>query len=74
MTVHLLERLREDGFVEISLEEGMTEAKAYTAKCSGARSDCCTRTCTRNHDLDVGFATLDDWERFLRVEGGQIQY
>ena len=42
----------------------------YTADCSGGRSDCCTRVCTRNHYV----STEEEWGKFLNVEGGVIQY
>ena len=42
----------------------------YTADCSGSRSDCCTRVCTRNQSL----ATEEDWGKFLEIESGIIQY
>lgn len=41
-----------------------------TADCSGNRSDCCTRVCTR----DDYVATEEAWGKFLDVEGGVIQY
>ena len=42
----------------------------YTAGCSGNRSDCCTRVCTRTDYV----ATEEEWGKFLDVEGGVIQY
>ena len=42
----------------------------YTAGCSGDRSDCCTRVCTR----DKYVASEAEWGKFLEVEGGVIQY
>lgn len=44
----------------------------YTADCSGSRSDCCTRVCTR--DCKADYASEEDWGKFLNVEGGVIQY
>lgn len=61
----------EHGFVEISVEAGMTNATKYTAGCSGSRSACCTRTCSADPTF-VG--TTADWEAFLSVRGGEIQY
>ncbi len=59
------------GFCEVSVEDGMTNAAKYTAGCSGARSACCTRTC----NVDPTFVgSADDWEAFLSVRGGEIQY
>ena len=43
---------------------------AYTGGCSGGRSVCCTRVCTRNGDV----ASEEEWGKFLAVEGGVIQY
>jgi len=59
------------GFCEISVEDGMTNAAQFTAGCSGSRSACCTRTCSADSTF-VGSA--DDWEAFLSVRGGEIQY
>ncbi len=55
----------------------------YTDGCSGSRSDCCTRVCTRecNGDTDDGGditedddTTEDAWGNFLEIESGVIQY
>ena len=46
----------------------------YTADCSGGRSDCCTRVCTRQGDDNYIPATEEEWGRFLDLEGGVIQY
>lgn len=54
-------------FEEILDEEVFAE---YSGGCSGERSDCCTRVCTRNNEM----ATEEDWGKFLEVEGGVIQY
>ena len=59
------------GFEEIEVREGMANAATYTNKCSGGRSDCCTRTCS----ADATFVASDeDWAKFLDVQGRQIQY
>ena len=42
----------------------------FSEGCSGDRSDCCTRVCTRNDYV----ATEEAWGKFLNVEGGVIQY
>ena len=55
--------------------EEVTDAELfadYTAECSGSRSDCCTRVCTRK--CDDYAATEAEWGKFLAVEGGVIQY
>lgn len=54
-------------FEEVSENELFAD---YTADCSGGRSDCCTRVCTR----DDYVATEEAWGAFLNVEGGVIQY
>ena len=43
---------------------------AFTAECSGSRSDCCTRVCTRD-DYQMSEA---EWGQFLKVDSGVIQY
>lgn len=64
------EHMEKFGFAIISDEDGM-DSVAYTASCSGSRSDCCTRTCS----ADANFVeNADAWERYLAVRGGQVQY
>ena len=55
-------------FEEISEEELFAD---YTADCSGSRSDCCTRVCTRD---GYEAASEEEWGKFLEIEGGVIQY
>ena len=43
----------------------------YTAECSGERSDCCTRVCTRDNNI---IANEVEWGKFLEIQGGVIQY
>lgn len=63
--------LLENGFSEVLVENGMNNAGTYTATCSGARSDCCTRTCS----ADGSFVdNANAWDAFLSIEGGQVQY
>ena len=59
--------MNEIQFEEVNEKEMFAD---YTAECSGARSDCCTRVCTRNdcHNIE------EVWGEFLAVEGGVIQY
>jgi len=45
------------------------EITKYTATCSGSRSDCCTRVCTR---ADSG--SLDVWDKYLEANAGVLQY
>ncbi len=49
------------------------ESVSYTATCSGSRSDCCTRVCTR---VDVGSddGSLTSWDDYLEVNAGVLQY
>lgn len=54
-------------FEEINEEELFAD---YSRGCSGQRSDCCTKVCTRNGNI----ATADEWGKFLDIEGGVIQY
>jgi hypothetical protein len=64
------EDLKTFGFAIVSDENGM-ESVAYTASCSGSRSDCCTRTCS----ADANFVeNAEAWEQYLSVKGGQVQY
>ncbi len=58
-----------NGFVEI---EAHTDLGAeYTGGCSGERSDCCTRVCSQDQNF---VSSENDWEKFLEVKGGQVQY
>lgn len=62
--------LEEFGFAIIADEDGM-DSVAYTATCSGSRSDCCTRVCS----ADANFTdNAEAWEKYLAVKGGQVQY
>ncbi len=63
--------LEADGFEEIKVEDGMADGSLYTANCSGGRSDCCTRTCSRDGNF---IASEEAWEAYLKIEGGQVQY
>ena len=54
-------------FEEIDEKEFFAD---YTADCSGGRSDCCTRVCTRDRYV----STEEEWGKFLNIEGGVIQY
>lgn len=42
----------------------------YTGGCSGGRSDCCTRVCTRYAQP----ATAAQWGQFLEINAGVVQY
>lgn len=56
-------------FTEIT--EVASHAANYTNGCSGDRSDCCTRVCTRN---DNSSDSLDSWDKYLEVNAGVVQY
>lgn len=47
------------------------QTMAYTKECSGSRSDCCTRTCTRIVDDNSSF---EAWEQYLEINAGVLQY
>ncbi len=58
-----------NGFVELSMnDETVFE---YSDGCSGSRSDCCTRVCSQDQNF---VSSEKDWEQFLEVKGGQVQY
>ncbi len=47
----------------------------YGGGCSGERSDCCTRVCTRaGNDEQNSASNLDAWEKYLEVNAGVLQY
>lgn len=63
--------MKEIQFEEISENEMFAD---YTADCSGSRSDCCTRVCTRDCHHGNYVASEEEWGKFLEVKGGVIQY
>lgn len=58
------------GFKEI--DESVNQAN-YSDGCSGARSDCCTRVCTRNN-VNSDENSLKRWDEYLEVNAGVLQY
>lgn len=65
--------LQTNGFIEINENDG--SGMAYTATCSGSRSDCCTRVCSDGcNDKNDSVSSESEWEAFLEVKGGQVQY
>lgn len=65
------EVLMRKGFLVLSVEDGMATAVEASKTCSGSRSDCCTRVCSR----DEAFVhSTEEWDRFLSIEGGQVQF
>ncbi len=70
MQKEMIQHMEKFGFAIVSDEDGM-DSVAYTASCSGGRSDCCTRVCS----ADANFVENSEaWERYLSVKGGQVQY
>lgn len=63
--------LNEVGFVEIKEDEGNKHPNEASTGCSGSRSDCCTRTCSADQNY---VSSVEAWEQFLSIEGGEIQY
>lgn len=55
------------------LNEATSNGAMYTDGCSGGKSDCCTRTCTRR-DGTSDDGTLEDWDKYLEVNAGVLQY
>lgn len=55
---------------EILTEEDLIKRDNYTGGCSGSRSDCCTRVCTRDGEI----ASSDEWGKYLELNAGVIQY
>lgn len=54
-------------------EQNAEGATKYTTTCSGGRSDCCTRVCTRpNIGSDDG--SLESWDTYLEANAGILQY
>lgn len=56
------------------LENTSVENTNYTAGCSGGVSYCCTRVCTRVCAKDGKVASSEQWEGFLEVNAGVVQY
>ena len=55
---------------EVVDQQSTTMAK-YSNGCSGRRSDCCTRVCTR---INNEASSTDAWELYLEVNTGVLQY
>ena len=60
-------------FKEIE-EKNLETVGRYTEGCSGDRSDCCTRVCTRNENCCDEESSLQTWDQYLEVEAGVLQY
>ncbi len=49
------------------------EVISNTGGCSGSRSECCTRTCTRASDEEQT-SSLEAWDKYLEINAGVLQY
>ncbi len=49
------------------------ENPQYSADCSGSRSDCCTRVCTRMNVASED-GSMEAWDQYLDVNAGVLQY
>lgn len=54
------------------IKEEVTNS-AYSDGCSGSRSDCCTRVCTRDKKASND-DSLEAWDQYLEVNAGVLQY
>jgi hypothetical protein len=57
-------------FKEIDIQE--EQQAHYSDGCSGSRSDCCTRVCTR--DVQASNDNLQAWDEYLEINAGVLQY
>lgn len=56
---------------EVVNQQATAMTAQYTTTCSGARSDCCTRVCTR---INSEASSTDAWDMYLEVNTGVLQY
>ena len=56
---------------EVVNKQAIEMATHYSDGCSGSRSDCCTRVCTRINDEA---SSTDAWDVYLEVNTGVLQY
>jgi len=61
-------------FKEVEEKRLDTTVGRYSEGCSGDRSDCCTRVCTRNENSSGEESNLQAWDKYLEVEAGVLQY
>lgn len=61
--------MKKDDFLFEEIDNEVILAE-YTDGCSGDRSDCCTRVCTRDGER----APEAEWGKFLEINAGIIQY
>jgi hypothetical protein len=62
------------GFKEIEEKKLDEVGHAASATCSGGRSDCCTRVCTKCPNTSEEEGSLESWNNYLEVEAGVLQY
>ncbi len=78
MTATALPTLGVDGFEEVTIAAGpgaANSAMCTTHMCSHDCSRDCSRHCSTKCSLDETFApSADAWERFIALEGGNIQF
>ncbi len=55
---------------KVLTEDDLLKRNNYSAGCSGDRSDCCTRVCTKNGN----HATSEQWGEYLEINSGIVQY
>ena len=53
------------------VDQQSTTMAQYSNGCSGSRSDCCTRVCTR---INNEASSTDAWELYIEVNTGVLQY
>lgn len=53
------------------VDQQATTMSKYSGGCSGGRSDCCTKVCTR---INNEASSTDAWEMYLEVNTGVLQY
>lgn len=58
-------------FEVITETHATPDSGRYSDGCSGSRSDCCTRVCTRINDES---STLEAWDLYLDINTGVLQY
>jgi len=61
--------------VSLKFEEIHEELNSsqYSNGCSGGRSDCCTRVCTKANGASDS-DSLEAWDKYLEVNAGVLQY
>lgn len=58
--------------INLTFEEiDLVDSLSYSIGCSGGRSDCCTRVCTRDVPREE---ELKEWDRYFEVDSGVVQY